>query len=330
MNNAYIAVLACLMTLKLVAVCENVHCRFEYMGASSVEGVGKDEFMSVPALGGSADRYFERECRAFRELNWHLAQLEFAFERRNKVAVTNAVRGVSRLIDEYEVFLANQETGELRVFPQRLRMMLLERIEYALARIVLGAGRNEVSLFIDELLPDAIIDASKSIASWHSIKTFKQMLLIAAEIENYREREECLPLNLDMLKLPEAARKCACGRDIEYEQHAGIWVLRSRCESYDGGLKFDEYIPTIYQQRKLLDLCLSSTFNEKRAALFKGEILCPDDNRLSCQIIHDMHRSGVHPIKFASPSAGTGRIIPLSEQAERNSKCTKTEDSVVE
>lgn len=30
-------------------------------GASSVEGVGKDEFMSVPALGGSADRYFERE-----------------------------------------------------------------------------------------------------------------------------------------------------------------------------------------------------------------------------------------------------------------------------
>ena len=327
MKKTLIGALVLLAAVKLVADCENVHCGFEYVGACIGSGYTEDSFLNETSVSEVHDKYCVKEfMTSLRRLNWYLYQMELAAGSGNLPALSNAVASVSSLLCEAN--MGDENTSV--IYPPSLKQWWLENIEYSLARIILSDARRIVVPFVGTLLPDSVMENDKGSRRVHSLKTFKQMLLLAVEIENYREKEECLPLNLDMLKLPEATRKCACGRDIEYEQHAGIWVLRSRCESYDGGLKFDEYLPTIYQQRKRLDLCLSSTFNEKRAALFKGEILCPDDNRLSCQIIHDMQRSGVHPIKFASPSAGTGRIIPLSEQAERNSKCTKTDDSVVE
>jgi len=320
MNNAYIAACFILMTMKLLADCGNIHCRFEFTGASSVEEATKEDFLAVPALGGNADKYFERESVPFRELNWSLSRLELAAERNDKSAVSNAVGNVSRILGEYEANFKNADSDEERCVPRQMRMALLEKIELSLARMVLGKRRSTVAQYIDELLPESIIEKGRDVPSWHSIATFKRMLVLAVAIEDYKEKEECYPLNLDLLELSEPSRKCACGRDIDYELHGFTWILRSRCESYDGGLKFDEYIPMIYQQRKKLDLCFSSTFNAKRASLFNGELMGVDDNRLSGQVIHDSQRTGVHLIKFTNPNSGCSRIVPRSEQTARDAK----------
>lgn len=312
------------MTLR--AECDHIHCGFEYLGASIGSGYTEDLFLGESSVSEVHDKYCVKEFMiSLRRLNWHLYQMELAARNGDLLSMSNAVASVSSLLCE-----ANGGENVSTVYPLSLKHWWFENVEYSVARVVLSDARSVVAPFVGTLLPDSIMENDKGSRRVHSLKTFRQMLLIAVEIENYREREECLPLNLDMLKNLESTRKCACGRDIEYEQHAGIWVLRSRCESYDGGLKFDEYIPAIYQQRKRLDLCFSSTFNEKRVALFKGDVMYPDDNRLRCQIVHDKHRCGVHQIKFANQSAGAGRIIPLSEQVERNSNCCKTDNSVVE
>lgn len=302
------------MAVELRANCENVHCRFEYLGHHGVEEFGRRDFMNSSATSAVCNRHFFRESIPFRELNWRLACLEKSASAGNRVEMSNAVFSVARLIDRYENFFRDGNTGSCRAFPVRLRMLLLERIEYSMARMALGRGRACVVEFLDALLPDSVIDAGRVLPAWHSIKTFKQMLFIACAIEDYSNAEGCCPLNLDVIKLPETKRKCACGRDIEYEHHDSIWVLRSRCESYDGGLRFDEYIPMVYSQRKRLDLCLSPTFNEKRRLLFCGEDMNTTDIRLTGKVFHDKSQSGVHIVKFTNPSAGCSRIVPLSEQ----------------
>ena len=310
----YTAVMFCFWICgALMANCHNVHCCFEYLGCRGVRDFTKDDFMKTSAASANADRYFEKEHAPFKDLDWNLFLLEESVQRKDCMAASNAVSNISHILRCYAVFLTDPETGGKRVFPMRLRMSMLEKIEYSLARMIFGERRNEVAAYFDALLPDSIIGESRNIPSWHSISTFKKMLAIAVAIENYNEKEECYPLNLDSLKLLEEDRKCACGRDIEYEYYRGTWVLRSRCESWEGGLRFDEYIPMIYQQRKHLDLCFSRTFNEKRVSLFNGELLGGEDERLAGRVLHNGMGNGVHLIKFVNPHAGSGRIVPLSE-----------------
>lgn len=316
MRMLKLVVLACAFSLqeKLHAECPNVHCRFEYLGHHSVQSSSMEDFMKVSAVSAVCDKYFLRESMPFRKLNWHLDQLERAVCEENSSELSNSVFDVVRLLEGYKVFLYDSHSGLPRNFPIRLRMQLLEKIEYSMARLILGKWRNRMIEFLDALLPDHVINEGQKFPSWHCILTFKRMLFIACAVENYRDIEGCYPLKLDALKLSETRRKCACGRDIEYEYHDSSWVLRSRCDSYDGGLRFDEYIPMIYNQRKRLDLCLSPTFNEKRRLLFCGEGMNTSDIRLTGNVIHDKSQSGVHSVRFTHPSAGCGRIVPLSEQ----------------
>ena len=85
-----------------------------------------------------------------------------------------------------------------------------------------------------------------------------------------------------------------------------------------------DYQKFLYQQRKRLDLCFSNTFNAKRMSLFKGEVMGAKDCRLHGKVVHDNQQSGVHLIKFTNPTAGTGRIIPLSEQDDEKIRNKKT------
>ena len=297
----------------LSADCANVHCRFQYMGHHGTKGATRDDFMRMPAVNDMCEKYFAHEVLPFREMNWCLSKLEASVYDGHHSQISNAVHDILSVIDEYKVFLRNQESGTPRKFPARLRMLLLERIEYSLARMVLHEKRNLVTEFIEVLLPDSIINESRTDPSWHSIATFKRMLILADAIENYHDSEGCYPLNLRPLKLQDVNRKCACGHDIDYEQHGSDWILRSRCESFDGALAFDQYIPTIYVQRKKLDLCFSRTFNHKRKSLYYGELMGGGDVRLMGQVFHNPAQNGVHGIKFRFPSAGCCRVLPKSE-----------------
>lgn len=305
------------LSVILLADCGNVHCRFEYLGHEAVEESTEADFLAASAVSGTYERYFGNECRPFRELDWHLNGFERAVAEGDLPGCTNAVSAVARLLADYEAFFRDGASGEQRTFPQKLRMLMLEKIEYSMARLVLGKRRDIARGFLDTLLSDSMMDEGRNFRLWHSIRTFKNMLAIACAVADYHDSERCPPLNLNLLELPERVRKCACGRDIEYEYHGLTWVLRSRCESFDGGLAFDEYIPMI-GQRKRLDLCFSPSYNRKRRMLYDGEGMDTKDIRLTGRVNHDVPWSGVHIIKFTHPSAGCTRIVPLSECERRN------------
>lgn len=307
------------LSVVLLADCGNVHCRFEYLGHDAVAESTEADFLAESAVSGTYERYFRNECRPFRELDWHLNRVERSAAADDYSGCSNAVSAVARLLVDYAVFFRGGAFEEMLTFPQKLRMLMLEKIEYSMARLVLGKGRDIAKEFLDTLLPDTLIDKGRDFRLWHSVRTFKTMLIIACAVEDYHDREGCPPLNLNLLKLPERIRKCACGRDIEYECHALTWVLRSRCESFDGGLAFDEYIPMI-GQRKRLDLCFSPSYNRKRRMLYDGEGMNTKDIRLTGRVNHDVPWSGVHIIKFTHPSAGCTRIVPLSECEGLNKK----------
>lgn len=301
----------------LRANCKNAHCNFEYNGYVLGQEFLRKDFIGRSTVTKTCEKYFHREFVAFRELDWILYNLERSVAHKDEGGISNAVNNVAMLLQSYTDTFSDKHTGTMRRLPFRLRMDMLEKIEYSLVRIVLGKGRPLIKDHIELLIPEWILNESESLHSWHSITTFKNMICLAFLIEDYYHAEGCYPLNLDGLTVPVKFRKCACGRDIEYEYHANRWVLRNRCESYDGGLGFDEYIPMIYNQRKHLDLCLSPSFNVKRRILFSGAILSEDDERISGRVVHDPMISGVHNVIYSNPSAGCGRIVPLSEQEKK-------------
>ncbi len=300
------------------ASCKNAHCNFEYNGYSPKQEFLRNDFIECSTVNANGEKYFHREFLPFRELNWQLYNLEKSLANEDKVGLSNAVARISILLHRYTGDFQDPTAGKMRNLPFKLRMDMLEKIEYCLARASLSKKHSLIRPFLDVLVPATILNDSQSLRGWHSIATFKNMLHLAIYIEDYYAVEGCYPLKLDGLGIPDRIRKCACGHDIEYEYHANKWVLRSRCESYDGGLGFDEYIPMIYNQRKRLDLCFSPSYNEKRKILFSGAVLFKGDDRLAGKVIHDASMSGVHSVTYLNPSAGCGRIVPLSEQENKN------------
>ncbi len=312
-------VFALILSCVAWAKCENVHCNFEYKGYSPDKKYSYEDFLSHPVANVANEQYMREGWAPFRELNWHLYSLEKAVFNTNVVEVTNEVASVSKILRAYNTLFLNKQTGEMECFPLSLKISMFEKIEYSLARMVLRKEQRHLIIpFLDNLLPDAILSDCQNSSARHSLLTFKTMLRLATEVENYRNLEGCYPLNLNSLQISEQFRKCACGRDIDYEYHAFTWVVRSRCESYEGGLRFDEYLPMIYRQRKHLDLCLSPSFNRKRENLFNGKSLSLDNKKIDGRVVHDAMKCGVHKVIFSDPSAGTFRLIPHSERQARN------------
>lgn len=316
MQKSLIALIGFLVSVAVWAKCDNVHCGFEYLGSQIGLGYTEAQFMDESAVAALKDKYcIEEYMLTFRKLNWHLYQLELAAETGNSTGVSNAVDGVTSLLLGVNVSLPSNPG-----YPHSLKSQWLEKIEYSMARMILSEARDVVLPHFETLLPESVLDECSEDRSMRSIKTFKRMLCLAIAIEKYHEREGCYPTSIDSLDVSEMMRKCAYGHDIEYEYYKGKWVLRCRCESWEGGLGFDEYIPVVYRQRKRLDLCFSSTFNEKRKSLYDGKLLGEDDPRVAGRVVHDCAITGVHAITFESPAAGNTRIVPLSEVKSRGVK----------
>lgn len=301
-------------TATLQAECNNVHCRFEYLGSNIGPGYTEDSFLNESAVPEQMDKYcVEEYMLSLRKLNWCLYKLESAAGSGDRSEMSNAVERVSSL-------LCGKAADKPSNYPNSLKLMWLEKVEYSMARMILSDARDDILPHLATLLPDSILEGCEGERSARSIMTFKKMLYLAAAIEEFSEREGCYPLNLDSVGVPESLRKCSLGRDIEYEYYRGKWVLRCRCESWGGGLRFDEYIPMVYQQRRRMDLCFSSTFNEKRNFLYNGESLSADDMRIAGRVMHEGTKSGVHAITFSKPNAGNVRIVPMSEANSGGSK----------
>ena len=91
---------------------------------------------SLLRASANADKCFKREHAPFKDLDWNLFLLEESVQRKDCMAASNAVSNISHILRCYAVFLTDPETGGKRVFPMRLRMSMLEKIEYSLARMI--------------------------------------------------------------------------------------------------------------------------------------------------------------------------------------------------
>lgn len=282
----------------------NVQCKFCYLGyegCKDSENVNSESFLETPVYPTTHEELFP-SLKEFRTLNLKLCRLECFAANSDGVNVSNAVEETSR-------FLEDMARGPGEGFIDRA----LESVAFSIVRI--QQRRSGLSLdipAIERLLPDRLLEKDDMP---RSLKTFKQMIIIAQFVERYRTEHWSLPVVLDEAGIPERYRKCAYGRDIEYDQYNGVWSLKCACGSWSGGLPFDEYLPCLLSGCKKIPLVLSSSFSEKRKALYSGEWVFSTDSRLECRVDHETRggTNGVHGIVFKNPAAGNGRIIKTTE-----------------
>ena len=282
----------------------NVQCMFYYSGyegCKNVEGFKWESFLETPVYPTTHEELFP-SLKEFRTLNLKLCRLECFAANSDGVNVSNAVEETSR-------FLEDMARGPGEGFIDRA----LESVAFSIVRIQQRRSGLLLDIpAIERLLPDHLLEGDDMPMS---LKTFKRMVIIARLVEKYRAEHWSLPVVLDEAGIPERYRKCAYGRDIEYDQYNGVWSLKCACESWSGGLPFDEYLPCLLSGSKKMPLVLSSSFSEKRKALYSGEWVFSTDSRLECRVDHETRggTNGVHGIVFKNPAAGNGRIIKTTE-----------------
>ena len=280
-------------------------CYLGYEGCKDSENVNSESFLETPVYPTTHEELFP-SLKEFRTLNLKLCRLECFAANSDGVNVSNAVEETSR-------FLEDMARGPGEGFIDRA----LESVAFSIVRI--QQRRSGLSLdipAIERLLPDRLLEKDDMP---RSLKTFKQMIIIAQFVERYRTEHWSLPVVLDEAKIPERYRKCAHGRDIEYDHTTQDWVLRCACDSWCGGLAFDECLPCILSGRKMLPLFLSSSFSRKRRKMFSGDWVFLSDIRLTCRVDHSHggEANGVHGVEFKSPGAGAGRIIKVASPDDK-------------
>lgn len=307
-------VLAVGLAMASDTVCDNPHCVFEWLGARGVDGIGVEAFermlLSSPVLPATHERYFPEECERLRKLNAMLFRMENGILHGG--AFTDFVDGLLPLLDsETAVSPRGMTENWFRRRTAWFASQLKEKVEYSLCRLLLDSnGLSSDPAEVAAFVWRCGLSQDDDNRFGQSVSTFANMLVLASEISAYVRQHAVCPDSLASEGMNCGRyRKCAHGRDIEYACRAGVWVLRCRCDSFGDMVGFDEYIPMIGSGRKCLDLCLSPTFNVKRAVLFSGGNLNPDDARISGTVRHPLVRNHVHGIVFDNVNAGAMRHI---------------------
>ena len=281
----------------------NSHCTFRYLGYAGfkdADGFRESSFMSTPVYSRPVEDAFP-PFKELRALDLALYRFEKAVAEGDAHGVTNAVAAVSCLLDRMSCGVGRDVMDKA-----------LEMVSFSVDRQMQGKPGCVFDLTVlDRLLPASLVEAEDMP---RALTTFKRMIIVSEYVEKYRQAHGALPVNLDETGVPECHRKCAYGRDIEYDHMQERWVLRCACDSWCGGLAFDEYLPGILSDRKKLPLFLSSSFAEKRRELFSGNWMFSSDERLTCRVDHGSGdvTAGVHGLKYKRPGAGASRITGIS------------------
>ena len=282
--------------------CGNIHCAFRYLGYAGVkaeDGFAVSAFLDSPVFPASVESAFPA-FRELRALDKALYQLEGAAEEGGGPALTNAATSVSRILE-----------GMSRGSGREVADRALEMVMFSVVRLMQGPRRLVLEKpLLDLLLPEDLVAADDMP---RALNTFKRMIRMGGYVEKYRKAHGVLPVTLDEAGIPECCRKCAYGRDIEYDHTDDVWVLRCACDSWCGGLGFDEYLPGILSDRKKLPLFLSSSFSQKRRDMFSGDWVFTSDDRLACRIDHSRRggTDGFHGLTYKRPGAGAARVTAV-------------------
>ena len=167
-------------------------------------------------------------------------------------------------------------------------------VEYSLLRI-LDSGIDKISISeIDDILPAGLYavkpkrseDPCRGVAH----KIFKNMIVIAWKLGEWKRNHGSYPAELQALGLDDKWLSGIGGSDIEYEMKDGIWQLFS--PGARGGKNkcvFNEYVPVMdapgvrfWPQSSCL--WLSSDYSEKRLLLYEHGKLYDSASPCACKL----------------------------------------------
>lgn len=296
------------------SICGNANCAFEYLGRDGLPGrrsEAESAILSASMLPTPCETHMKEHCDRFRRLNVVLFELESAFQSGDGDGFAIAKEKVRMELENFVRFVDGEGEG---AWP--FEAEYLDKIELSITRMLFHEKQRTEELLtadvIDALIPDSILSRHDVSSVLGTARTVKRMLLLAVRIENFKSANLAYPATLDEAHVPLECRMCSKGHELEYEVDTAkrVWMLRCRCDSWTGGLVFDEYVPKFLRIGKKIPLCLSNTFNEKRRRVFNGELLYENDRRLSYFIDHSRGgtTNGVHGIRFLHPSCGNSKI----------------------
>lgn len=307
-----------------VSVCSNDNCEFEYLGSAmggnrSAKDVEKD-FLNSPYSYQWHELRYPELINNHKRLNILLFRLERTFTTGNAPSLERRIGEVADFWESFERDCA--DTGG-NAHTRTVRLILAEQIEYSIARMILvrkhSADCRMDASMINRLIPDEIYDRSEDQWRMKDNRTFKRMLILALHIQRWRVMVGRLPQDMkELLENECSGLRVLVGTDIEYRASNGVWELRRRSNrDRQGKNDFDKYIPVVGFDRKG-DLCLSSTYNEKRASLFRGEVLYEDDEVMACTVRHGGPGIGnqVHKISYMNPHAGRCEIREIKDETD--------------
>ena len=184
-----------------------------------------------------------------------------------------------KMFDDYPAELGTQDSRLLR-----------QRLEYMLARLVNDRRGHVVKLTADDIrqfLPSiSSHDMAKMPPHRKAQTTFRNMLIIGAELECHLRRHGLLPRSLDELKNVRADEQLdADGHPIDYRTHARDWMLQSGgAEQGRDASPWDVYVPCIGRTggTPTKEVCFASSYSKKRKELFENGVVNDDVPRYRC------------------------------------------------
>ena len=166
-----------------------------------------------------------------------------------------------KIFDDYPAELGTRDSRLLR-----------QRLEYMLARLVNDRRGHVVKLTADDIrqfLPSiSSHDMAKMQSKWKALTTFRNMLIIGAELECHLRRHGLLPRSLAELENVRADEQIdAYGHPINYRTHERDWMLHSGgAEQCRDVSPWDVYVPCIGQigGTPTREVWFASSYSKKR------------------------------------------------------------------
>lgn len=171
---------------------------------------------------------------------------------------------------------------------------MVSSVEYSILRIISSGSNTLNPSLIDSLLPESLFEEHiKRIGSPNRDavhKAFKNMIIVAMALDDWKRNSGSFPSDLSALKLEDKWRIGIDGAEIVYEMNNGVWQLFS--PGGRGGKnigKFNEYVPVMYAPGirfwpQSSCLWLSSDYSEKRRRLYEHGKLYDFSSPCACKL----------------------------------------------
>ena len=310
MHKVVIVVLSFLASEVAVSCCENINCRFGYIGYKGLSDSGEsfgDEsaFLAVTAINSAIDRLSPLASRDLRLLNYRLYSLERAYFDGAQTEFTNEFALLEHFVHDFRMKCAAAATdraGEL--FHNNLLICVAERVEYSLARMIVSkidTAKIPRYDIVERIIPDSYFlgNYPRNSERMDKVLVFRNMIELAIAVMRTKMSPVAEIKTLSCVDASERLLICPGGRRIVYEENGPHWLLRCQRDAQVMNNTESEWIPIIASS-EWYNLHLDDEFNSKRVALYSGTELTSLGGKMEWFVDHQTTRSSncVHNVLF--------------------------------